>query len=218
MSEGNRLDALVREIKEAQAKEEAESKTIIIADGNRRQVRIVIGRLLIEAKKAVEHGQWLPWLDAHFGWSERTARHYMYLAGADDPEATAEADRAADAERKRSERAAKSAGQPPRPSDLTPKGDALAAINNARPNPQPERWAAATVGKLSAAIEMPKCDGRGHAWSEFLDPLVMIADPAGAIRILWARLDADEQAELLDELTAPAVAANGRCPMAIDTL
>jgi hypothetical protein len=38
------------------------------------------GELLIEAKAQVRHGEWLPWLEANFPFSERTARNYMRLA------------------------------------------------------------------------------------------------------------------------------------------
>jgi hypothetical protein len=38
------------------------------------------GELLLEAKAAVGHGEWLPWLEANFPGSERTARNYMRLA------------------------------------------------------------------------------------------------------------------------------------------
>jgi hypothetical protein len=38
---------------------------------------IEIGRRLTECKKLVGHGNWLPWLDRVFGWSERTARRFM---------------------------------------------------------------------------------------------------------------------------------------------
>lgn len=34
------------------------------------------------ADRGVPHGQWLPWLDAEFGWSDRTARSYMQVAEA----------------------------------------------------------------------------------------------------------------------------------------
>jgi CBS domain-containing protein len=37
------------------------------------------GELLTEAKAQVEHGEWLPWLEANFPGSERTARNYMRL-------------------------------------------------------------------------------------------------------------------------------------------
>ena len=37
------------------------------------------GRLLTEAKAQVGHGQWLPWLDANFQGSKRTAQAYMRL-------------------------------------------------------------------------------------------------------------------------------------------
>lgn len=38
------------------------------------------GDLLIEAKKLLKHGQWLPWLDEHCVMSERTAQLYMRCA------------------------------------------------------------------------------------------------------------------------------------------
>src|SRR4051812_42211679 len=39
-----------------------------------------VGKLLIEAKAKVPHGQWLPWLKANCAMPERTARDYMRLA------------------------------------------------------------------------------------------------------------------------------------------
>jgi Protein of unknown function (DUF3102) len=41
---------------------------------------IAAGDLLIEAKDRVSHGDWLPWLEANVGFSERTAQAYMRLA------------------------------------------------------------------------------------------------------------------------------------------
>lgn len=41
-----------------------------------------MGRELIAAKAETAHGNWLAWLDDEFGWSERTARNYMSVAGA----------------------------------------------------------------------------------------------------------------------------------------
>jgi hypothetical protein len=38
---------------------------------------IEIGRRLTECKRIVGHGNWLPWLEREFGWSERTARRFM---------------------------------------------------------------------------------------------------------------------------------------------
>jgi hypothetical protein len=52
-----------------------------IFDGERRNV-FEIGALLIAAKKKPElaHGQWLPWLEIHFGRSQRSAQRYMRAA------------------------------------------------------------------------------------------------------------------------------------------
>jgi hypothetical protein len=41
---------------------------------------IAAGRLLIEAKAQLKHGQWLPWLRQNCAISERTASLYMRLA------------------------------------------------------------------------------------------------------------------------------------------
>jgi N6-adenosine-specific RNA methylase IME4 len=40
---------------------------------------IEIGRLLDECKERCGHGNWLPWLEAEFGWSERTAQRYISI-------------------------------------------------------------------------------------------------------------------------------------------
>lgn len=44
------------------------------------QRAIEAGHLLIEAKAALSHGQWLPWLRDQVGLSERSAQGYMRLA------------------------------------------------------------------------------------------------------------------------------------------
>src|SRR5262252_856838 len=36
-----------------------------------------IGGRLIEVKRLVGHGHWLPWLDREFGWNEQTALNFM---------------------------------------------------------------------------------------------------------------------------------------------
>jgi hypothetical protein len=38
---------------------------------------IEIGRRLVECTTLVGHGNWLPWLDREFHWSERTARNFI---------------------------------------------------------------------------------------------------------------------------------------------
>lgn len=43
---------------------------------------VEIGRELIEAKRDIPHGQWLPWLETEFGWALRTAQNYMQAAEA----------------------------------------------------------------------------------------------------------------------------------------
>jgi hypothetical protein len=48
--------------------------------GTARTCIIEIGRELIAAKGELAHGDWLPWLEAEFGWGETTARKYMQVA------------------------------------------------------------------------------------------------------------------------------------------
>jgi len=55
------------------------------AEIRRRGKRVVadvieIGRRLTEAKKIAGPGNWLPWLDREFGWSEDTAERFIRLA------------------------------------------------------------------------------------------------------------------------------------------
>jgi hypothetical protein len=54
----------------------------MIARTGARVYIIEIGRELIAAKAKVTHGQWLPWLEAEFGWSDQTAYRYMQVARA----------------------------------------------------------------------------------------------------------------------------------------
>ena len=37
-----------------------------------------IGRRLTEAKKHVGYGNWLPWLEREFGWTDRTALNFIH--------------------------------------------------------------------------------------------------------------------------------------------
>lgn len=41
---------------------------------------IDIGKNLIEVKQAIGHGNWLPWLDAEFGWSRKTAHRFIQVS------------------------------------------------------------------------------------------------------------------------------------------
>ena len=60
--------------------------TVAAADEIRRQQRTVvdgiakIGEALIRAKAALPHGTFLPWLQAEFDWTERTAQNFMSVA------------------------------------------------------------------------------------------------------------------------------------------
>jgi len=38
---------------------------------------IEIGRRLTECKKLLDHGNWLPWLEPEFGWTDDTALNFM---------------------------------------------------------------------------------------------------------------------------------------------
>ena len=39
-----------------------------------------VGNELLAVKDALPHGQFIPWLRAEFGWTERTARNFMAVA------------------------------------------------------------------------------------------------------------------------------------------
>ncbi len=43
---------------------------------------IEVGNDLLAVKEALPHGQFLPWLKAEFGWSERSAQNFMSVAEA----------------------------------------------------------------------------------------------------------------------------------------
>ena len=53
-----------------------------ILDAKRRggEAILTIGRCLTEAKQALPHGEWLPWLNERVEFSERTAQNFMRLA------------------------------------------------------------------------------------------------------------------------------------------
>ncbi len=47
------------------------------------QSAIAAGKLLLEAKAQLKHGQWLPWLEHNCKFPARTATHYMRFARSD---------------------------------------------------------------------------------------------------------------------------------------
>ena len=59
-----------------------EAITQEILDAKRRggEAILTIGRCLSEAKQALPHGEWLPWLNERVEFSERTAQNFMRLA------------------------------------------------------------------------------------------------------------------------------------------
>lgn len=59
-----------------------EAITQEILDAKRRggAAILTIGRCLTEAKQALPHGEWLPWLNERVEFSERTARNFMRLS------------------------------------------------------------------------------------------------------------------------------------------
>jgi len=63
----------------------AEHAAVIRALGRRVVGDIVeIGRRLIDAKEIAGHGNWLPWLDREFGWTDKTAERFINVAGKSD--------------------------------------------------------------------------------------------------------------------------------------
>jgi hypothetical protein len=69
----NRLAVLAAEIQEADGRFRRSTEEAAAA-------AIEAGKLLLEAKELVGHGNWLPWLRDHCKLSGRTARRYMRLA------------------------------------------------------------------------------------------------------------------------------------------
>jgi hypothetical protein len=68
----NHLTILADEVRKAHVAAEAAYRTSV-------EKAIEVGKLLLEAKAEVKHGEWLPWL-ATTGISARTAQRYMQLA------------------------------------------------------------------------------------------------------------------------------------------
>ncbi len=68
-----RLAVLADEIRVEVAAAEADWQSAV-------QHAITAGARLIEAKGIVNHGEWLPWVEANFPGSEATAQRYMQLA------------------------------------------------------------------------------------------------------------------------------------------
>src|SRR5271165_5330168 len=58
----------------------AEHEAVSVALKESVRHAIAAGELLIEAKRKLGHGQWLPWLRDHCTISERTAQLYMRVA------------------------------------------------------------------------------------------------------------------------------------------
>jgi hypothetical protein len=68
----NRLPVLAAEIKIAHAGVKSAAKVAA-------EHAIEAGQALIEAKALLKHGEWLPWLKEHLGFSDRTAQLYMKI-------------------------------------------------------------------------------------------------------------------------------------------
>lgn len=68
----NRLPILAAEIRRAHADVQEAAKTAA-------EKAIEAGHALLEARKLVKHGEWLPWLREHCALADRTAQLYMQL-------------------------------------------------------------------------------------------------------------------------------------------
>ena len=67
---------------EAKVAEQARSSAESIRQKVKKSIEdiIGIGNDLLAVKEALPHGQFVPWLQAEFGWAERTARNFMSVA------------------------------------------------------------------------------------------------------------------------------------------
>jgi hypothetical protein len=74
---GTAADAVT--VREAERSNSGRTLDVITAEIQQIERRNVfdIGKLLVEANKVCDHGDWLPWLKAEFEWSYETARRYM---------------------------------------------------------------------------------------------------------------------------------------------
>jgi hypothetical protein len=74
---GRTLDAVT--VREAERSNSSRTLDVITAEIQQIERRNVfeIGALLVEAQKVCDHGDWLPWLEREFEWSQATAYNYM---------------------------------------------------------------------------------------------------------------------------------------------
>lgn len=80
MIASNAIDAASVALSELAERINAEHKAAEAAARSALGHALAAGKLLMEAKAAVNHGEWSAWLADHFEGSERTARAYMRLA------------------------------------------------------------------------------------------------------------------------------------------
>ena len=82
------LDSLAEQANDFHARSEEAGRARI-------EYALAAGQALVEAKRLVAHGGWLPWLEEHFAGSQQNASNYMRLAAnyqrvsnllADDPD------------------------------------------------------------------------------------------------------------------------------------
>jgi Protein of unknown function (DUF3102) len=225
----NLLSAIVRQINDCWSQ-------LNVLQTNVSNLRLEIGRLLIQAKEQVPHGEWANWYAENFpGRSMRDGQRCMKMAGADDPEAALAAEQKAAAERMQQHRNKLKSDE--HSSHLT---QALAQIQDAKPKPSADTWnfgdlpkappiGSATTTEPPAAeppaeatpvtflphpIEFDRATtriNRDLAWLARHDRLeswaASVADPAEIIKLLWRLLPLETQRRLLHEL-AGAKASN----------
>lgn len=82
MSKPNLGQIIVSSLARPEETRDIEVITREILDAKRRggEAILTIGRCLTEAKQALPHGEWLPWLNERVEFSERTAQNFMRLA------------------------------------------------------------------------------------------------------------------------------------------
>jgi Protein of unknown function (DUF3102) len=80
IQQGANLTALAGQINEAHARKEAALEGVVKAAADALTHARDAGGLLLEAKAAVQHGEWLPWLQANVCFSLRTAQMYMKVS------------------------------------------------------------------------------------------------------------------------------------------
>ncbi len=163
--------------------------------------RLSAALLLLQAKTRIENGEtfdgglteWRGYCSIYLpDRSARDIRRLLKIAGADDPEAAIDAERAArrESDARRAERTRSCPAEPPAAAVAEVKGE---------PNPSAAVWTAQADKVVETPAEVDHLDED--------EIVIRRMAPAAAIREVWGLLSPAEQTAFLDWATAPQSAA-----------